>query len=76
VAYQSDESGQLEIYVRRFPDADGLQEISVNGGVHPKWSPKGDELFYVNSQDNHADGGSRNAPTDLTHRRPGGGVSW
>ena len=46
-AYDSDESGQFEIYVRPFPDA-GRQrwQISIDGGRQPLWSPDGRELFY------------------------------
>jgi serine/threonine-protein kinase len=49
LAYESDESGrQFEIYVRPFPDVGGRREqISVDGGRFPRWSPAGDELFYV-----------------------------
>ena len=48
VAYQSDESGQYEIYVRSFPDvgAGGLWQISNAGGTSPLWSRDGRELFY------------------------------
>ena len=34
-------------FVRRFPSAEGKQLVSVNGGIHPRWSPQGDELFYI-----------------------------
>ena len=48
LAYQSDASGQMEVYVRPFPDADaGLHPISTNGGTNPRWAPGGRELFYV-----------------------------
>jgi Tol biopolymer transport system component len=47
LAYQSDESGRLEVYVRPFPEGEGKWQVSVNGGHHPKWSPLGDELFYA-----------------------------
>jgi Tol biopolymer transport system component len=48
MAYQSDESGQFEIYVRSFPNGDdGYMSVSVNGGTQPVWSPRGDELFYI-----------------------------
>ena len=48
-AYESDASGQFEIYVSPFPDADSArQQISTNGGTSPLWSREGSELFYVN----------------------------
>ena len=47
MAYQSDESGQGEIYVRPFPDINkGRWQVSTNGGSSPLWSPDGQELFY------------------------------
>lgn len=47
VAYQSDESGQMEVYVTSFPDGNKRWPISVNGGRQPRWSPTGRELFYA-----------------------------
>jgi hypothetical protein len=47
IAYQSTETDRHEIYVRPFPDVDsGRWQISVNGGRQPRWSPRGDELFF------------------------------
>jgi Tol biopolymer transport system component len=47
VAYASDESGRYEVYVRTFPDAAaGKWPISPDGGVEPRWSRDGKELFY------------------------------
>ncbi len=47
LAYVSDESGRTEIYVRRFPDGSGKQQVSVNGGGSPHWRRDGKELFYL-----------------------------
>jgi serine/threonine-protein kinase len=47
LAYESDESGQLEIYVRPFPDVDaGRWQVSTGGGAQPLWARSGRELFY------------------------------
>jgi len=47
VAYQSDESGKGEIYVRTFPDVNkGKWQVSSGGAYSPLWSPDGRELFY------------------------------
>ena len=47
IAYQSNESEQLEIYVRPFPNvSDDKWPVSVGGGEHPLWSADGRELFY------------------------------
>jgi eukaryotic-like serine/threonine-protein kinase len=50
LAYTSDESGQMQIYVRPFPDVNkGKWQISANGGSSPLWSRDGRELFYCGS---------------------------
>jgi serine/threonine protein kinase/Tol biopolymer transport system component len=48
LAYQSNESGKYEVYVRSFPNVNkgGRWQISTNGGDSPLWSPDGQELFY------------------------------
>ncbi|HEY7700391.1 MAG TPA: hypothetical protein VIE88_18330, partial [Vicinamibacteria bacterium] len=48
VAYQSNESGNVEIYVRPFPSGAGKWQISTNGGRYARWSPNGRELYYRN----------------------------
>ena len=48
LAYQSDESGRQEIYVRSFPGPGGKWQISTEGGAEPVWAPNGRELFYRN----------------------------
>jgi hypothetical protein len=47
VAYQSNESGALEIYVQPFPAASAKWQISTNGGGMPRWRPDGKELFFI-----------------------------
>jgi serine/threonine protein kinase len=47
LAYDSNESGQFEVYVRPYPDADRARwQVSVGGGRQPLWSRDGRELFY------------------------------
>jgi hypothetical protein len=46
VAYESNESGREEVYVRPFPGPGGKWQISTEGGSEPHWSPSGRELFY------------------------------
>ena len=46
VAYQSDETGRFEIYVATFPGVGSRWQVSQNGGVEPRWSRDGKELFY------------------------------
>jgi dipeptidyl aminopeptidase/acylaminoacyl peptidase len=47
IAYQSNESGQFEIYVRRFRDSGGAVPVSTGGGTQPRWRRDGKELFYL-----------------------------
>ena len=46
MAYESNESGRPEIYVRAFPAGSSKWQISNNGGTWPIWSPNGRELLY------------------------------
>lgn len=46
LAYQSNESGRYEIYVRSFPEAGGKWQVSAGGGDRPVWSRTTHELFY------------------------------
>jgi serine/threonine-protein kinase len=49
LAYEANDSGPLEIYVRPFPvEKAGLWRVSTGGGTSPRWAPGGQELFYVN----------------------------
>ena len=45
-AYESNEEGQLEVYVRAFPDPAARYKISLDGGLGARWGPDGDRLFY------------------------------
>jgi Tol biopolymer transport system component len=77
LAYDSNPSGETQVYVRPFPDVAGGQwQISTDGGSQPAWGRDGQELFYV-----ARDGGLRSvrvsrdatwvagAPTKLFDRR-------
>ena len=47
LAYTSDESGQLQVYVR-LVDSQGLpHNVSTKGGFDPRWRADGRELFFV-----------------------------
>ncbi len=47
LAYASNESGRLEVYVQPFPGPGPRQQISTDGGTAPAWSHDGRELFYT-----------------------------
>ena len=52
MAYSSDESGKLEVYVAPFPKPVGNLQISLAGGKYPTWSRDGKELYYLDLDGN------------------------
>ena len=46
LAYSSDVSGSLEVYVQAYPELGERYQISVGGGVEPSWAHSGREIFY------------------------------
>jgi Tol biopolymer transport system component len=49
VAYESNDSGQSEIYVQAFPQPREKYPVSAGGGRFPAWSADGRELYYVSN---------------------------
>jgi len=49
MAYASDESGRMEVYVQPFPASGGKWQVSAGGGSQPRWRRDGKELFYVSA---------------------------
>ena len=47
IAYQSNESGISEVYVRPFPGPGGRWQISAGGANFPVWSHNGHELLFT-----------------------------
>ena len=45
LAYASDESGRLEVYVRSYPDLERKWQISTDGGTEPAWSSRWSRAF-------------------------------
>jgi len=50
VAYASNETGRMEIYVSAFPTANGKWQVSSAGGQEPRWRQDGRELFYLSAE--------------------------
>ena len=46
LAYLSNESGKMEVYVRPMPGPGARVQVSTDGGSEPMWSPNGKEVFY------------------------------
>jgi Tol biopolymer transport system component/predicted Ser/Thr protein kinase len=47
LAYVSEESQKSEVYVRPLDGREGKWQVSLNGGVNPRWSRRGNEIFYA-----------------------------
>jgi eukaryotic-like serine/threonine-protein kinase len=47
IAFASNDSGRMEVYLQKYPKGDGWTLLSANGGLQPKWSRDGKELFYL-----------------------------
>ncbi len=50
VAYISNETGRIEVYIRSFPEGGSKLKISQDGGIEPVWSRGGREIIYRNGQ--------------------------
>jgi len=47
IAYESDESGEREVYVEAFPSQGPRHQVSTSGGSQPRWRRDGKSLFFV-----------------------------
>ncbi|HUF35535.1 MAG TPA: hypothetical protein VMN37_06270, partial [Gemmatimonadales bacterium] len=72
IAYTSNESGANEVYVRPFPATSGGRwQVSNGGGMQPRWSPEGRELFYLDGTQRLMAAQVRRGPTfEVTELRP------
>ena len=48
LAYQSNETGRMQVYVVSYPELDHKQAVSTDGGTDPAWRPRGGELYFRN----------------------------
>jgi serine/threonine protein kinase len=46
LVYTSNETQQMEVYLRRFPGPDQRWQVSTQGGTQPIWNRNGREIFY------------------------------
>jgi len=80
LAYQSEESGRSDVYVRPYPGPGPRVSVSVQGGAEPAWSSDGRSLYYrvgdslvvasITTGDGFAVTGRR--PVFVGRYRPGG----
>ena len=47
IAYASNESGAMEVYVQSFPAGGSKTKVSLEGGAQPRWRRDGREMFYL-----------------------------
>ncbi len=55
IAYESNESGRMEVYVQALSTEDGVQaggrwQLSTSGGAKPHWREDGGEILYIAPQ--------------------------
>jgi len=46
IAYNSDESGRWEVYIRPYPGPGSKWRVSTDGGEESRWAQNGKELFF------------------------------
>jgi Tol biopolymer transport system component len=51
LVYVSNESGRNEVYIQSFPEGGGREQVSVDGGLGPRWRGDGKEIFYVENSE-------------------------
>jgi len=50
IAYESNESGENEVFIQAYPGSGRKWRVSVDGGAAPQWNPEGQELFYLSGE--------------------------
>jgi eukaryotic-like serine/threonine-protein kinase len=48
IAYSSNETGRMEVFVAPFPQVDRKLRVSTEGGTQGAWNPNGREIVYRN----------------------------
>ena len=61
--YESNESGRSEVFATRFPQAEGRWAVSRGFGRWPRWSARGDRIFFADDQDRIVEVDARIDPT-------------
>jgi hypothetical protein len=50
VAYVSNQTGRQEVFVTTYPPSSARWQVSQKGGVQPRWSRDGRELFFMDPE--------------------------
>lgn len=69
IAYQSNENGRDEVYVRSFQSPGDAVRVSMHGGTQPRWRGDGGELFFL-AADGAVMSAAIRATADLTPGEP------
>jgi Tol biopolymer transport system component len=49
LAYESNETGVNEVYIKQFPEGPAKRQVSTGGGGWPRWRGDGKELYFVST---------------------------
>ena len=52
LAYETDETGEWEVFIAPYPGTGGKLQVSRGGGKEPRWRGDGKEIFYLDPQGN------------------------
>ena len=50
IAYGDNRTGTWEVFVASFPSFHDIKQVSMAGGVQPRWREDGKELFFIDPQ--------------------------
>jgi Tol biopolymer transport system component len=50
IAYGENRTGTWEVFVASFPSFHNIKQVSLSGGVQPRWRGDGRELFFIDPQ--------------------------
>jgi eukaryotic-like serine/threonine-protein kinase len=50
IAYGDNRTGTWEVFVASFPSFHDIKQVSLAGGVQPRWRGDGKELFFIDPQ--------------------------
>ena len=78
ILYVTDQAGEREVWIARYPSGEQKRRLSVSGGTHPAWGKKGREVYFI-STDGHLvamplafdASGAQSGPATNLFRMPG-----
>jgi serine/threonine-protein kinase len=70
IAYTSDQSGEENVFVERFPSGGARSVVSVHGGARPTWRRGGREIIYADLSGNIVVAEITDRGTELDVRAP------